>query len=57
MQRCNIRGTVVGMRTRVGDGAIIEDSVIMGSDTYQVRHMNTFHLVFMDGHIDEMETI
>ncbi|XP_060179140.1 inactive glucose-1-phosphate adenylyltransferase small subunit 2, chloroplastic [Lycium barbarum] len=33
--RCNIRGTVVGMRTRVGDGAIIEDSVIMGSDTYQ----------------------
>ncbi|XP_049415371.1 inactive glucose-1-phosphate adenylyltransferase small subunit 2, chloroplastic-like [Solanum stenotomum] len=32
---CKIRGTVVGMKTRVGDGAIIEDSVIMGSDTYQ----------------------
>ncbi|CAN4076183.1 unnamed protein product [Withania somnifera] len=35
LNRCKIRGTVVGMRTRVGDGAIIEDSVIMGSDTYQ----------------------
>ncbi|KAK3030901.1 hypothetical protein RJ639_037251 [Escallonia herrerae] len=35
--RCNIKGTVVGMRTRVGDGAIIEDSVIMGSDIYQSR--------------------
>ncbi|XP_019070656.2 inactive glucose-1-phosphate adenylyltransferase small subunit 2, chloroplastic [Solanum lycopersicum] len=35
LNRCKIRGTVVGMKTRVGDGAIIEDSVIMGSDTYQ----------------------
>ncbi|XP_055821936.1 inactive glucose-1-phosphate adenylyltransferase small subunit 2, chloroplastic-like, partial [Solanum dulcamara] len=35
LNRCKIRGTVVGMRTRVGDGAIIEDSVIMGCDTYQ----------------------
>ncbi|KAK4729495.1 hypothetical protein R3W88_022483 [Solanum pinnatisectum] len=35
LNKCKIRGTVVGMRTRVGDGAIIEDSVIMGSDTYQ----------------------
>lgn len=25
------------MRTRVGEGAIVEDSVIMGSDTYPVR--------------------
>lgn len=48
---------MVGMRTRVGDGAIIEDSVIMGSDTYQVRHMNSFHLAFVDGHIAETETI
>ncbi|KAK2974335.1 hypothetical protein RJ640_018042, partial [Escallonia rubra] len=35
LNRCNIKGTVVGIRTRVGDGAIIEDSVIMGSDIYQ----------------------
>lgn len=27
------------MRTRIGDGAAIQDSVIMGSDIYQVRGM------------------
>ncbi|CAA0838714.1 Inactive glucose-1-phosphate adenylyltransferase small subunit 2- chloroplastic [Striga hermonthica] len=32
--KCRIKGTVVGMRTRVEDHAVIEDSVIMGSDTY-----------------------
>ncbi|KAK3035389.1 hypothetical protein RJ639_032917, partial [Escallonia herrerae] len=37
LNRCNIKGTVFGMRTRVEDGAIIEDSVIMGSDIYQSR--------------------
>ncbi|KAM7489343.1 hypothetical protein LguiB_026827 [Lonicera macranthoides] len=35
LNRCNIKGTVVGLRTRIADGAIIEDSVIMGSDIYQ----------------------
>ena len=29
------------MRTRVGDKAIIEDSVVMGSDIYQVRVITT----------------
>ncbi|KAL0432836.1 UNVERIFIED_CONTAM: Inactive glucose-1-phosphate adenylyltransferase small subunit, chloroplastic [Sesamum latifolium] len=32
--KCRIRGTVVGMRTRIGDDAVIEDSVILGSDSY-----------------------
>ncbi|KAE8686718.1 Glucose-1-phosphate adenylyltransferase small subunit [Hibiscus syriacus] len=32
LNRCKIKGTVVGMRTKIGDGTIIEDSVIMGSD-------------------------
>ncbi|KAF2325634.1 hypothetical protein GH714_031499 [Hevea brasiliensis] len=32
LNRCKIKGTVVGMGTRIGDRAIIEDSVIMGSD-------------------------
>ncbi|KAM5548327.1 inactive glucose-1-phosphate adenylyltransferase small subunit 2, chloroplastic [Rosa sericea] len=32
---CRIKGTVIGMRTRIGNGAIIEDSVIMGSTLYQ----------------------
>ncbi|KAK4747561.1 hypothetical protein SAY87_014147 [Trapa incisa] len=35
LNRCNIKGSVVGMRTRVDDGATVEDSVIMGSDTYE----------------------
>ncbi|XP_030528142.2 LOW QUALITY PROTEIN: inactive glucose-1-phosphate adenylyltransferase small subunit 2, chloroplastic [Rhodamnia argentea] len=35
LNRCKITGAVVGMRTRIEDGAIIEDSVIMGSDIYQ----------------------
>ncbi|KAL3828423.1 hypothetical protein ACJIZ3_017225 [Penstemon smallii] len=34
LSKCRIKGTVVGMRTRIGDKAVIEDSVIMGSDTY-----------------------
>ncbi|XP_062150327.1 LOW QUALITY PROTEIN: inactive glucose-1-phosphate adenylyltransferase small subunit 2, chloroplastic [Alnus glutinosa] len=35
--RCKLKGAVVGTRTRVGDGAVIEDSVIMGSDIYQME--------------------
>ncbi|CAK7325017.1 unnamed protein product [Dovyalis caffra] len=35
LNRCKIKGTVVGMRTTIGERAIIEDSVIMGSDIYQ----------------------
>ncbi|KAK8594286.1 hypothetical protein V6N13_126095 [Hibiscus sabdariffa] len=37
LHRCKINGTVVGMRTKIGDGTIIEDSVIMGSDVYQIE--------------------
>ncbi|XP_075488181.1 inactive glucose-1-phosphate adenylyltransferase small subunit 2, chloroplastic isoform X1 [Primulina tabacum] len=33
-QRCKIKGTVVGVMTRVADEAVIEDSIIMGADTY-----------------------
>ncbi|KAJ0440203.1 putative glucose-1-phosphate adenylyltransferase [Helianthus annuus] len=36
--RCSIRSSVIGPRTRVGDGAVIQDSVIMGSDIYQSVH-------------------
>ncbi|KAM0057429.1 putative glucose-1-phosphate adenylyltransferase [Helianthus debilis subsp. tardiflorus] len=38
LNRCSIRSSVIGPRTRVGDGAVIEDSVIMGSDIYQSVH-------------------
>ncbi|XP_074367365.1 inactive glucose-1-phosphate adenylyltransferase small subunit 2, chloroplastic-like isoform X3 [Apium graveolens] len=34
-QNCSIKNSILGLRTRVGDRAIIEDSVIMGSDIYQ----------------------
>ncbi|XP_077210962.1 glucose-1-phosphate adenylyltransferase small subunit 1, chloroplastic/amyloplastic-like isoform X2 [Tasmannia lanceolata] len=33
--RCKITGSVIGMRTLLGDGAVIEDSVIMGTDIYE----------------------
>lgn len=44
-QKCRIKGTVVGMRTRIGDNAVVEDSVIMGSDTYD--HVRKITLVFV----------
>ncbi|KAA8532190.1 hypothetical protein F0562_006668 [Nyssa sinensis] len=37
LNRCKIKGTVVGLRTKVGDRAIVEDSVIMGADIYQTE--------------------
>ncbi|GAB4858967.1 hypothetical protein Ancab_010439 [Ancistrocladus abbreviatus] len=41
LNRCKIKGTVVGLRARISDDVVIEDSVVMGSDFYQVRE----HLV------------
>ncbi|XP_058184221.1 inactive glucose-1-phosphate adenylyltransferase small subunit 2, chloroplastic isoform X2 [Rhododendron vialii] len=41
LNKCSIKGTVVGMRTRIGDGALIEDSVLMGSDIYQIQDVQT----------------
>ncbi|KAL7127982.1 hypothetical protein ABFS83_14G285100 [Erythranthe nasuta] len=40
LSKCRIKGTVIGMKTRVGDNAVIEDSIIMGSDTYPHNGMN-----------------
>nr|XP_011466273.1 PREDICTED: inactive glucose-1-phosphate adenylyltransferase small subunit 2, chloroplastic [Fragaria vesca subsp. vesca] len=34
---CRIKGTVIGMRSTIGIGAIVEDSVIMGSSFYQPK--------------------
>ncbi|VFQ74903.1 unnamed protein product [Cuscuta campestris] len=39
LNRCNIKGTVVGMRTRVGEGAVLEDSIVLGSDKYEMVAM------------------
>ncbi|XP_058101861.1 inactive glucose-1-phosphate adenylyltransferase small subunit 2, chloroplastic-like isoform X2 [Magnolia sinica] len=35
--RCKVKGSVIGMRTWIGDGAVVEDSVVMGSDIYQME--------------------
>lgn len=35
IKRCRINGSVVGFRTRIEDGVVIEDSILMGSDIYQ----------------------
>ncbi|EOA40273.1 hypothetical protein CARUB_v10009001mg [Capsella rubella] len=37
LDRCVIRGSVVGMRTRIADEVIVEDSVIVGSDIYEME--------------------
>ncbi|XP_038679069.1 inactive glucose-1-phosphate adenylyltransferase small subunit 2, chloroplastic [Tripterygium wilfordii] len=37
IKRCKIKGTVIGMNTRIDDGAVIEDSVIMGFDICEVE--------------------
>ncbi|XP_065621429.1 inactive glucose-1-phosphate adenylyltransferase small subunit 2, chloroplastic isoform X2 [Quercus suber] len=39
LNRCKIKGTVVGMRAKIREGAVIEDSVIMGSDVYQMENI------------------
>ncbi|KAI3923295.1 hypothetical protein MKW92_008739 [Papaver armeniacum] len=35
LNSCNIKGSVIGTRTRIGDRTVIEDSVLMGADIYQ----------------------
>ncbi|CAN1846852.1 Inactive glucose-1-phosphate adenylyltransferase small subunit 2, chloroplastic [Linum perenne] len=36
LKKCRIKRSVMGMRSRIGDRAVIEDSVILGSDIYHV---------------------
>ncbi|XP_021774729.1 inactive glucose-1-phosphate adenylyltransferase small subunit 2, chloroplastic-like [Chenopodium quinoa] len=35
LNRCRIQGSVIGLGTKIDDAAVIEDSIIMGSDNYQ----------------------
>ncbi|KAJ4914513.1 hypothetical protein Rs2_00071 [Raphanus sativus] len=37
LDRCVIRGSVVGMRTRIADDVIVEDSIIIGSNIYEME--------------------
>lgn len=36
MQNCKIHHSVVGLRSCISEGAIIEDSLLMGADYYEV---------------------
>ncbi|MQL95345.1 hypothetical protein Taro_027996 [Colocasia esculenta] len=36
LNRCKINGSVIGMRACIGDGAIVEDTIVMGADIYQI---------------------
>ncbi|CAN1846851.1 Inactive glucose-1-phosphate adenylyltransferase small subunit 2, chloroplastic [Linum perenne] len=40
LKKCRIKRSVMGMRSRIGDRAVIEDSVILGSDIYHEYDMN-----------------
>ncbi|CAN8295450.1 unnamed protein product [Cochlearia groenlandica] len=35
LHRCVIKGSVIGMRTRIGDEVMVEDSIIIGYDIYE----------------------
>ncbi|KAM0946463.1 putative glucose-1-phosphate adenylyltransferase [Dioscorea sansibarensis] len=37
ISRCKISNSIIGMRTCIADGAVIEDSLIMGSDFYHTH--------------------
>ncbi|KAH0905712.1 hypothetical protein HID58_037539 [Brassica napus] len=37
LNKCVIRGSVVGMRTRIADDVLIEDSIIVGSNIYEME--------------------
>ncbi|WCJ21813.1 Glucose-1-phosphate adenylyltransferase [Euphorbia peplus] len=37
LNRCKMKGSIVGIGTRIGDRAVIEDSVIMGSDIFYLN--------------------
>jgi glucose-1-phosphate adenylyltransferase len=36
IERAAIKRSIVGVRTRVGEGTVIEDSIVMGSDFYEL---------------------
>src|SRR5262249_46031622 len=44
IQGANIRRSIVGLRSRIDPGALIEDSIVMGADIYQtIEEMSDDH--------------
>ena len=37
LQKCRIHHSVVGLRSLISEGAVIEDALLMGADYYEVR--------------------
>jgi len=42
MQNCKIHHSVVGLRSCIAEGAVIEDTLLMGADYYEVIHHEDF---------------
>ncbi|ERN20171.1 hypothetical protein AMTR_s00066p00103550 [Amborella trichopoda] len=36
LKDCKIHGSIIGMRSRVENGAVVEDSVLMGADVFEI---------------------
>lgn len=46
MQNCKIHHSVVGLRSCISEGAIIEDTLLMGADYYEVIPDKYFYNMF-----------
>lgn len=47
MQNCKIHHSVVGLRSCISEGAVIEDTLLMGADYYEViPDKKVFNLFF-----------
>lgn len=47
MQNCKIHHSVVGLRSCISEGAVIEDALLMGADYYEViPDKRVFNLFF-----------
>lgn len=51
MQNCKIHHSVVGLRSCISEGAIIEDTLLMGADYYEVNssRWTKFFLIIFGG--------
>lgn len=46
VQNCKIHHSVVGLRSCISEGAIIEDTLLMGADYYEVRPSKTYCYIY-----------
>lgn len=46
LQNCKIHHSVVGLRSCISEGAIIEDTLLMGADYYEVGFLRQYSAIF-----------